>query len=599
MARPKTTLVINESLIRECVHFEGNIKPGLALGEDTLARASGTVGLVGGGGVGAGAGVGGGGGGARGAGGFGRGSNQQSAADRQAATREQQLLVPLHEVTSLMFSFKNIGQISNLVGVDRITKLCLDNNRIQRIENIGHLKQLKWLDLSFNQITVIEGLDALAELENLSLHNNEIATVEGMDKLTKLACLALGKNKIEALDSTATYLHRFRQLRMVSLSGNPVESHVLYRSRMLAYVRNLKYLDNRMVLASEVAKARDESKEQMMPIDEADLREDEAAAAKKTAEEDGKHYDTINCPNEGIFFQEIYSLEPEGTRSIVALLEVDALRDRVKELVDKFREDFTQVCKEMADKMKDLRKRRDQNERDFDSTLGVAKAECDAACRELIKQYERALKRVVPYALRAKPDQDTPDQTDQLAELRQRLDELKANLMEHEADQLDAYEKVLKHFEDVLHAHRQQAQEVLSNHFEELRSQEKTFQMELKRRLDLWSDEKMRQAQDVEGGYATAAPEHAAAKDKHLLQMLENKDEYGKVLSEWSDMHIKRLDEKEEFHKKREEELAKSQHQQNMRHEQERSRARVREIHAYVERTEARISRWEGMLDAL
>src|SRR3989338_1232715 len=108
MARPKTTQVINEALIRECVYFEGNIKPGLALGEDTLSRASGSVGIMsattGGGGQ------------------RGGGRGQQGAAERHAAAREQQLLVPLHEVRSLMFSFKNIGAISNLVGVDKITK---------------------------------------------------------------------------------------------------------------------------------------------------------------------------------------------------------------------------------------------------------------------------------------------------------------------------------------------------------------------------------------------------------------------------------------------------------------------------------------------
>ena len=121
--------------------------------------------------------------------------------------------------------------------------------------------------------------------------------------------------------------------------------------------------------------------------------------------------------------------------------------------------------------------------------------------------------------------------------------------------------------------------------------------MALKARLDNFSDDKIRQSQDAEAGYATVAPDHG--KDKHLLQVLENKEEYGKMLTEWSELHIKKLDEKEEIHKKREEEQAKSQHQRNMKEEQERSRARVREIHAYVERIDARITRWESMVDAM
>ena len=54
--------------------------------------------------------------------------------------------------SSLVLSFRNIGKIENLVGLQSLVKLCLDNNQIKEIVNIEHLVNLRWLDLSFNNI---------------------------------------------------------------------------------------------------------------------------------------------------------------------------------------------------------------------------------------------------------------------------------------------------------------------------------------------------------------------------------------------------------------------------------------------------------------
>ena len=129
----------------------------------------------------------------------------------------------------------------------------------------------------------------------------------------------------------------------------------------------------------------------------------------------------------------------------------------------------------------------------------------------------------------------------------------------------------------------------------------KTFQQELKRRIDLWTDERLRAVQDAESGYGTA-PDHAGStsggKDRQALQVLDNKDDYAKALSDWTDLHVKRLDETEEVHKKNEDRQATTQVAATQKAEHDRSRARVREIHDYVQLSEDRMRRWEALLDA-
>lgn len=161
--------------------------------------------------------------------------------------------MPFREVEELIFSYRNLVKIDNLMGFESLTKLKLDCNCITKIENLSHLvccwelwqnethytarhtldaicchlrpnqpsgtptmkkccpcrqlpqvvaacltlhvvlqTNLTWLDLSFNQISKIEGLSTLQKLTDLSLLDNEIAELEGLDALSGLQCLSLG-----------------------------------------------------------------------------------------------------------------------------------------------------------------------------------------------------------------------------------------------------------------------------------------------------------------------------------------------------------------------------------------------------------------------
>uniref|UniRef100_A0A8C8ZHF1 Dynein regulatory complex subunit 3 n=1 Tax=Prolemur simus TaxID=1328070 RepID=A0A8C8ZHF1_PROSS len=146
------------------------------------------------------------------------------------------------DVLSLQLDFQNILRIDNLWQFENLRKLQLDNNIIERIEGLENLTQLVWLDLSFNNIEAIEGLDTLVNLEDLSLFSNRISKIDSLDALVKLQVLSLGNNQISNI-MNIIYLRRFKCLRTLSLSGNPISEAEDYRMFICAYLPDLVYLD--------------------------------------------------------------------------------------------------------------------------------------------------------------------------------------------------------------------------------------------------------------------------------------------------------------------------------------------------------------------
>ena len=149
-------------------------------------------------------------------------------------------------VTVVLTFWIDIVEIDNLVGIETLVKLQLDNNIITRVQGLESLTQLRWLDLSFNLIEKIEGLETLRQLEDLSLFQNRITTLEGIDTLEKLNVLSVGNNSISSLDDSVRYLHRLRNnLEVLKICGNAFKEtgEKEYKRRIIAYLRQLKYLD--------------------------------------------------------------------------------------------------------------------------------------------------------------------------------------------------------------------------------------------------------------------------------------------------------------------------------------------------------------------
>ncbi|XP_036924725.1 dynein regulatory complex subunit 3 isoform X2 [Sturnira hondurensis] len=227
------------------------------------------------------------------------------------------------DVLSLQLDFQNILRIDNLWQFENLRKLQLDNNVIERIEGLDKLIHLVWLDLSFNNIEAIEGLDTLVNLEDLSLFNNRISKIDSLDALVKLQII---------------YLRQFKDLRALSLAGNPVSESEDYSMFILAYLPDLVYLDSRRI--DDHMKGLAELKHQFS-IDELKHREsliqarleDEQAWREKLEEHKAAFVEHLNGP---FLFDSMYAEDVEGNKL--------ACLHGAGELLEAYKDKFVIIC---------------------------------------------------------------------------------------------------------------------------------------------------------------------------------------------------------------------------------------------------------------
>ncbi|XP_070245726.1 dynein regulatory complex subunit 3 isoform X2 [Bos mutus] len=241
------------------------------------------------------------------------------------------------DVVSLQLDFQNILRIDNLWQFESLQKLQLDNNIIEKIEGLENLTRLVWLDLSFNNIEAIEGLDTLVNLEDLSLFNNRISKIDSLDALVKLQVLSLGNNHIGNM-MNIIYLRRFKALRTLSLSGNPVAEDEDYKMFICAYLPDLVYLDFRRL--DDHMKELAEMKHQYS-IDELKHREnlmqarleDEQARREELEEHKAAFVEQLN----GTFlFDSMYAEDVEGSKL--------SHLPGVGELLEAYKDKFVIIC---------------------------------------------------------------------------------------------------------------------------------------------------------------------------------------------------------------------------------------------------------------
>ena len=66
-------------------------------------------------------------------------------------------------------------------------------------------------------------------------------------------------------------LRKFKKLHLLNLEGNPASRESEYRSQVLAYLIDLKYLDYAMVVQSEVVAAREQYQDELLDVEEKEV----------------------------------------------------------------------------------------------------------------------------------------------------------------------------------------------------------------------------------------------------------------------------------------------------------------------------------------
>jgi hypothetical protein len=309
----------------------------------------------------------------------------QVSSDAQAQ-EEKRRATELHEVETLIFSFKNLSRVDNLRGLSALTKLQLDNNIISRIEKLGHLTSLTWLDLSFNNIARIEGLETLTRLTDLSLFANLITRLENLDALKRLSALSVGNNAITELESVM-YLRRFDLLRLVNLGGNPFCRDPEYQAYVIAHLKHLRYLDYRLVQPDRVLAAREQYQDELIEVEEVESKAEETARQTEDRRRQETLFAEANMLGIDTLVDDMLVEDMEHTK----LKRLPGLTDGLAELCEKTAalvDEFQAAVLEQHE-----RKRAEVGE--FREMLERFMGQQDAVAKEVVVAYERLKKRTL------------------------------------------------------------------------------------------------------------------------------------------------------------------------------------------------------------
>eukprot|EP00976_Prorocentrum_cordatum_P084741 1185782-Prorocentrum_minimum.AAC.2 len=368
----------------------------------------------------------------------------------------------LHEVERLSFSFKNIQKIENLRALDSLTKLQLDNNNIKKIEKLDHLVHLTWLDLSFNSISKIEGLNKLTKITDLSLHDNQITVIENLDTLTGLNVFSIGNNLIENMENTM-YLRKFHELRLVNLAGNPFCKDPEYFSYVLSHIKNLKYLDYRLVDKNSVTTARDVYQDELLELEQ---KEEVIAQEEKSAKEDAEHAKLMAQANmAGIerLFDDMMRDDPE-------LEKLKTVKSLVEQPLNDFKVKYEEVTANFREEMLAAHERKKDERALWQATVDKACGDKDGKGRAIITEFQRKLKHAFAEV------REDPSKTETVLNGPKKENyEIRFKLMDLEMEMVEVIDKLIQEFERSYAELVDVGKGILNNYFVQIRDLEAVY----------------------------------------------------------------------------------------------------------------------------
>ncbi|TRY98968.1 hypothetical protein DNTS_001235 [Danionella cerebrum] len=304
----------------------------------------------------------------------------------QAADIARKEGIKYQEVTELRLDYRSILKIYHLWSFTSLTKLQLDNNLIRRIEGLENLTNLLWLDLSFNSIEAIEGLNSLVKLQDLSLFNNCISVIENLDMLRNLHILSLGNNSIHQLENVV-YLRKFKSLRTLNLSGNPICDDKRYKTFVTAYLPDLVYLDYRLLDEQTHESASVEYQYAIEEMQQNELQEQQAIDAQKIKDEEFQlHKDAfvenLNGPQ---LFQSLFEEDPDADKL--------ALLPGIEDLLESFGSKMEVLCVQIFDAGLNQHTRRIAEVQSFFSCSQEAVTESKQRAAQIAAQFEQSRRR--------------------------------------------------------------------------------------------------------------------------------------------------------------------------------------------------------------
>lgn len=422
--------------------------------------------------------------------------------------------------SSLVLSFRNIGKIENLVGLESLVKLCLDNNQIKEIINLEHLVNLKWLDLSFNSIQKIQGLKNLKQLEDLSLYSNKISIIEGLEHCSSLQCISLGNNKIDSLEQVIR-LRQLRSLRMLTLAGNPICEESEYKMTVLAYVDALNYLDYALVDTLEISNAKEQFHDELL-----DVEEKESVVAEKSSRDKSMSDYLVQLDEAGIIFahalfDDMFADDPD--------LEKLKHLPGTKEHIETFRTSFKASSDDFIRNATEKHEAKSKEISDFDSSVQSIRQRDDRESIQLVENFNKSKKAAIADI------RSESHKVEVVKSLQAELDNVGDELLSIEMRQVEKFEVLVDEFENRMNDLKNQCLEMQQMFFRVVEDLEDKFSTSVrgvatdlidrlaKEELaeDYLDDEAMALVVDKDASMSTLSGSH----DMHIGKILKREDE--------------------------------------------------------------------------
>ncbi|EGF76279.1 hypothetical protein BATDEDRAFT_92813 [Batrachochytrium dendrobatidis JAM81] len=477
--------------------------------------------------------------------------------------------VEASQVTTLRLDYKNILKIDNLWIYSNMTKLQLDNNIIEKIENIKFLKSLQWLDLSFNNITVIEGLEGLEHLTDLTLFNNRISKIENMDDLVNLKVFSIGNNCIPEIENLA-YLLKFENLRVLNVAGNALCKNPNYKPYCLAHLKNLKYLDYRLVDEESLKAAHEKYIDSIIAQEE----EEKVILAKreklrKHAELDAVH-EKAHILHIEILFDSMFNDDPDFQKLIPIAPSI------IYEMREEFRAKFDIIIKELKHfvlkKSQEKAKEIQQLHKCIDNVKGAS----DDLCMQKFQKFQHTKKEYLKTVLNSRNAKEVDEA---LKTLREDTHLLFNHLMSAEMIIVEQFEEVLKEFE--------------RNYTELCSIINETGQTSFSRLRDLENEHQEKFLEAILVMYERFNKGDADEVDDEIRDIMSDKDVLMNAINASHDFRLGKLDHQEDELvtgvAKDQDQIIKKTHDDEVR----RNRNRICEIIAFLDKTNQEIDNAE------
>mmetsp|Transcript_4090 Transcript_4090/g.3944 ORF Transcript_4090/g.3944 Transcript_4090/m.3944 type:complete len:487 (+) Transcript_4090:158-1618(+) len=344
--------------------------------------------------------------------------------------------MPFSDLLELRLSFQNILKIQNLRGLTSLKKLCLDNNIITKIEGLTEdLVNLEWLDLSFNNIKVVEGLEELINLTDLSLFHNQITEVRApsLDSCKKLNVISLGDNMITSYEAVIPYLRTFPNLQVLKLEGNKICEDSGYKSYVIAFISQLKYLDYVLLEPQEIQRAKEDHRGEDLGVKDAQAQQEEVE--RELIEKAKKELDDAFIGGTHKFLEHLKEEFEDEEKKICVLPEQDNQYAEFAEKVNARIQDFQKTIIEKNETRLQIIDK-------FKRSVQKAEDEVENEAIKLIGNYEKEEKQSMRIF-----EQDVETDEDLLRDLIPKIDDLEDLLIEKELSLVERLNEAIERFD--------------------------------------------------------------------------------------------------------------------------------------------------------